>query len=111
MLVGALTRRSGLSRMVLTSRRRPAQLDALVRVEPVHALSLDVRCCSPGSCRILGALITGICLLGGGGPGRAAPPGRGLAVRVLAAAQGHPKLLELADGQATDPARLEKLLG
>ena len=36
---------------------------------------------------------------------------RELAARVLAAAQGHPKLLELADGQAayTDP--LEKLLG
>ena len=34
-----------------------------------------------------------------------------LAVRVLAAAQGHPKLLELADGQAADPARLERLLG
>ena len=32
-------------------------------------------------------------------------------MRVLAAAQGHPKLLELADGQAADPARLEKLLG
>ena len=30
---------------------------------------------------------------------------------MLAAAQGHPKLLELADGQAADPARLEKLLG
>ena len=56
----------------------------------------------------LGALITGT-PLDGGGPGQAA--GRELAVRVLAAAQGHPKLLELADGQAADPARLEKLLG
>ncbi|MBV9445356.1 MAG: hypothetical protein JO345_05610 [Streptosporangiaceae bacterium] len=37
--------------------------------------------------------------------------GRGLAARVLAAAQGHPKLLELADGQAADPARLGELLG
>src|SRR5215472_11406089 len=42
-------------------------------------------------------------------PGLAA--GRALAVRVLAAAQDHPKLLELADGQAADPARLEELLG
>src|SRR5215472_2241290 len=42
-------------------------------------------------------------------PGLAA--GRALAARVLAAAQGHPKLLELADGQAADPDRLAALLG
>ena len=57
----------------------------------------------------LGALIAGTagnC----GGPEQAAA-GRELAARVLAAAQGHPKLLELADGQAADPARLGELLG
>ena len=32
--------------------------------------------------------------------------GRGLAARVLAVVQGHPKLIELADGQAADPATL-----
>ena len=35
---------------------------------------------------------------------------RQLAVRVLEVAKGHPKLLELADGQAAHPERLRKLV-
>ena len=110
LLIDALTGHAGLSRVVLTSRRRPARLDGRVRAEPVHALSRDEAVLLARELPHLGALITGTPLDGGGaGPGQAA--GRELAVRVLAAAQGHPKLLELADGQAADPARLEKLLG
>ena len=113
LLTGALTGHAGLSRVVLTSRRRPARLDGRVRAEPVHALSRDEAVLLARELPHLGALITGT-PFNGGGPGQAAAgraAGRELAVRVLAAAQGHPKLLELADGQAADPARLEQLLG
>ena len=109
LLVGALASHAGLSRVVLTSRRRPAQLDPRVRAEAVHALSRDEAVLLARELPNLGALITGTSP-DDGGPGRAAAR-RELAVRVLAAAQGHPKLLELADGQAADPARLETLLG
>ena len=109
LLIGALTSHAGLSRVILTSRRRPAELDGRVRAEPVHALSRDEAVLLARELPNLGALIAGT-PLDGGGPGQAGA-GRALAARVLAAAQGHPKLLELADGQATDPARLEKLLG
>ena len=109
LLTGALTGHAGLSRVILSSRRRPAGLDGRVRAEPVHALSRDEAVLLARELPHLGALITGTPLNGGGGPGQAAA--RELAARVLAAAQGHPKLLELADGQAADPARLETLLG
>ena len=118
LLIGALTGHAGLSRVVLTSRRRPARLDGRVRTEAVHALSRDEAVLLARELPHLGALIAGT-PLDGGGPGQAAAgraatgqaAGRELAARVLAAAQGHPKLLELADGQASDPARLDKLLG
>jgi hypothetical protein len=108
LLISALTGHAGLSRVVLTSRRRPADLDARVRAEPVHALSRDEAVLLARELPHLGALITGTAG-NGSGPGLAG--GRELAARVLAAAQGHPKLLELADGQAADPARLGGLLG
>ncbi len=109
LLIGALTSHAGLSRVILTSRRRPAHLDGRVRAEPVHALSRDEAVLLARELPNLGALIAGT-PLDGGGTGQVGA-GRELAARVLAAAQGHPKLLELADGQAADPARLEKLLG
>ena len=96
----------------MTSRRRPAQLDGRVRAEAVHALSRDEAVLLARELPNLGALIAGPPL---GRPGQDAAgqvaARRELAARVLAAAQGHPKLLELADGQAADPDRLEKLLG
>ena len=114
LLIDALTDHSGLARVVLTSRRRPVLLDARVLAEPVHALSRDEAVLLARELPNLGALIAGN-LPPSTAPGRTAvvspERGRELAVRVLAAAQGHPKLLELADGQAGDPARLEELLG
>ncbi len=109
LLIDALTSHAGLSRVVLTSRRRPARLDPQVRAEPVHALSRDEAVLLARELPNLGALITGP-PPGSAQPGQVAA-GRELAARVLAAAQGHPKLLELADGQATDPGRLAGLLG
>src|SRR6266487_4688122 len=69
LVVDALVGHDGLSRVILTSRRRPWVLDTRVLIEPVHALSLDE-----------------------------------------AVLLGHPKLIELADGQAADPAALQARL-
>jgi tetratricopeptide (TPR) repeat protein len=113
LLIGGLTGHAGISRVILTSRRRPAHLDPRVRAESVHALSRDEAVLLARELPHLGALITGTPGNGGGSEQAAVGQGtaRELAARVLAAAQGHPKLLELADGQAADPARLGELLG
>ena len=41
LIVDAMVGHDGFSRVVMTSRRRPRILDSRVRVEPIHALSLD----------------------------------------------------------------------
>lgn len=102
LLVEALTAHQGLSRLVLTSRTRPAQLDPGVVVEAVHALSLRETVLLAREWPHLQALID------------ATPPpaglsidqARGLAARTLQTVQGHPKLVELADGVATHPDQL-----
>src|SRR5215472_15104352 len=88
LLVDALTGHAGLSRVILTSRRRPAGLDARVRAEPVHALSRDEAVLLARELPNLGALIAGTAG-NGGGPGPAAA-GRALAARVRPAA-GSPR--------------------
>ena len=75
-----------------------------VRVEAVDALSLDEALLLARELPHLRALIRGE--LAGVEPEVA----RRLALGVLNVAQGHPKLLELADGQAADPARLSALV-
>ena len=101
LLLDAVSVPTGLSRAILTSRTRPAALPAGLRVEPVHALSLQESVLLAREWPHLHALLD-------------TPPrgpddrrsGRGLAARVLAVVQGHPKLIELADGQAADPTSL-----
>ncbi len=105
LVLGALAGHSGLSRLVLTSRRRPAEPVGRVAAEAVHALSRDEAVLLARELPRLGPLIAAA-----GGAGGEADAARELAAGVLAAAQGHPKLLELADGQAGDPARLAALL-
>jgi hypothetical protein len=70
----------------------------------VDALSLDEALLLSRELPHLRALIAGEL----GGIDREAA--RGLALGVLNIAQGHPKLLELADGQARDPGRLAALV-
>ncbi|MDQ2707394.1 MAG: CHAT domain-containing protein [Actinomycetota bacterium] len=102
LLIEALTAHRGLSRLVLTSRRRPDALDPSMLVEAVHGLSLREAVLLARDWPNLGALID------------ANPPPAGLteqqarelAARTLAVVQGHPKLIELADGHAHDPAAL-----
>jgi len=106
-LIDALTGHDGESRVILTSRTLPAGLDPnRVLTRPVHALSRDE---SVLLARELPNLRT---LLHSEtepvrGPGVADPA---LGRRVLTLVQGHPKLLELADAAAIDPARLASQL-
>ena len=97
LMVDALTDHRGLSRLVLTSRRHPASLPETVLVEQVHALSLAEAVLLARELPHLAALID-------------RDEGRPLAARTLDLVQGHPKLIELADGLATDPAELSVLL-
>ncbi|TVZ98013.1 CHAT domain-containing protein [Streptomyces sp. BK340] len=101
LLIEAVTVPDGLSRVILTSRTCPAGLPAGVRTEPVHALALQESVLLAREWPHLKALIDTPTR------GRRDPrSGRGLAARVLAVVQGHPKLIELADGQAADPVTL-----
>ena len=106
-LIDALIGHDGEARVILTSRTLPAGLDPdRVLIRPVHALSRDE---SVLLARELPNLRT---LLHSEtepvrGPGVVDPA---LGRRVLTLVQGHPKLLELADAAAADPARLASQL-
>jgi CHAT domain/Protein of unknown function (DUF3039) len=102
-VIGALTAHAELGRVILTSRRVPTGLTGL-RAEAVDALSADETLLLMRELPHLSALMHGKV------PGIAGWTARRLARRALEAAQGHPKLLELADGQATHPDQLAKLV-
>jgi tetratricopeptide (TPR) repeat protein len=104
LIVAAMCAHRGLGRLILTSRRVPAGLDERVRVLAVDALPLDEALLLARELPHLRALIDGQL------PGLDAAAARRLALGVLNVAQGHPKLLELADGQAADPAGLAALV-
>jgi hypothetical protein len=104
LLVAALAGHSGLGRFVMTSRRRPEGLDSRVTLEPIDALSLDETLLLARELPHLGALLDGAV------PEVDAAAAARLAAGVLEVAQGHPKLLELADDQAADPERLRELV-
>ena len=102
--VTALSQHSGLSRLILTSRVRPENLAAQMRTEQVSALP-------PAEALLLARELPRLAaLMDGTAPGIAASGARALARRALECAQGHPKLLELADGAAGDPAALRAML-
>jgi hypothetical protein len=103
-LMQALTSHGGESRLVLTSRIPPGGLSSSVLVEPVHALSRDETVLLARELPNLRAL-----LHAEPGPTRDAAvvdADRARVKRVLHLVQGHPKLLELADRAAADPATL-----
>jgi tetratricopeptide (TPR) repeat protein len=106
LLVEALIAHRGLSRLVLTSRIRPAQLDDGMVVEPVHALSLRESVLLAREWPHLRSLVDCTDLPAGLTPEKA----HDLAARTLAVVQGHPKLIELANGHAGDPAALQARL-
>src|SRR5439155_16083403 len=104
-LITALTGHAGESRVVLTSRVPPAGLDPRMQVEAVHALSRD-------EAALLARELPNLRRLLHADPGPTRQPAqvvnadRATVRRVLHLVQGHPKLLELADAAATDPAVL-----
>lgn len=104
LVLQALTTIQGLWRTVITSRRPIAGLDGRLAQEAVHALDLDEAVLLARDLPHLRAL------LDGHAPGLGSTAARQLAGRVLAVAQGHPTLLELANGQAEDMDRLRALL-
>ena len=99
-VLGALAAHHGLGRLVVTS-RNPLGIPGL-HEEAVHALSRDE------AVLIAGALPNLRRLMEGRGAGTRRD--RQAVARVLEVAQGHPKLLELADGQAGEPDGLTGLL-
>jgi tetratricopeptide (TPR) repeat protein len=111
LLVKALVGHRGNSRMVLTSRLPPAGLKGLderVLVESIYALSLDESLLLARELPNLGGLLREDELLVRGREEEAS--GVALVRRVLNVVQGHPKLLELADAEAADPAALRASL-
>ena len=98
-LVKTLLDHSGASRVVLTSRVVPTDLanHPALLLEPIHALSFPESVLLAGELPNLSPLF--------------ASTGRKRLQRILAAAQGHPKLLELADGlQGSNPEALDRQL-
>jgi tetratricopeptide (TPR) repeat protein len=104
-LVEALLNHEGLSRVILTSRKLPKELveNKRLLIEPINALSLNEAALMAREMPNLGRLLMGKSPLG-------LEMGRVLVKRTLYLVQGHPKLIELADAQAADPAALEKHL-
>lgn len=109
MLTESLLSHGGLSRVVLTSRVAPTSIDpGIVAVLPTHSLSAAESVLLARELPHLGALLGDVPTA----ERAAAPSGtdRQLVRRVLNMAQGHPKLLELADVAAAEPGRLADAL-
>jgi hypothetical protein len=100
LLMQALLVPGGLSRVVLTSRTRLAELPAATAVIPVDALPRDE------ALLLVRALPNLRRLIDGRVPGVTRDQGRNLVRCVLRLVQGHPKLIELAEAQAVDSAKL-----
>ncbi|HET9658148.1 MAG TPA: hypothetical protein VFP72_22535 [Kineosporiaceae bacterium] len=107
-LLRTLTGHGGESRLVLTTRTPPVGLDpGLVRVQAVHALTRDETLQLARELPHLRALLeTEPAPIRDTTEPTKALSGRELARAALTLVQGHPKLLELADAAAADPARL-----
>jgi tetratricopeptide (TPR) repeat protein len=115
-VIGALTAHRGLGRVIMTSRHVSRGSGGLsprgstaaeasgFRVEAVDALSADEALLLARELSHLQALIQGKI------PGLEPHVARRLARRALTVAQGHPLLLEFADGQAAQPERLTALV-
>jgi tetratricopeptide (TPR) repeat protein len=105
LLINALLTPGGLSRAVLTSRTRPAELPNSTEVIALHALPLDE------AVLLMRELPNLRRLPDGTASGVSVTEGREMMRRTLLLVQGHPKLIELADRLAADPRRLSAQLG
>jgi hypothetical protein len=100
LLIEALLTPGGLSRTLLTSRIRPAVLPPSTAAISVHALPRDEALLLVREPPNLRRLLDGVA------PGVSPEQGRQLVRRLLRLLQGHPKLIELAEGLAKEPAKL-----
>ena len=100
-LVRAMLDHRGLSRVVVTSRRRPAELGegSRVQVEAIYSLLRDEAVLLARELPNLGQLLRGDAV--------GLERGRQLVARTLEVVQGHPKLIDFAERQAKDPKALE----
>ncbi len=122
-VIDAMLMHDGESRVVLTSRTVPpvgvsefarhisparGQIDAAAKLLtlPVHALSLDEAALLARQLQNLGGILEGRHADGG----IEADRHRHLVTRMLRLVQGHPKLIDLAERQATGPAALAEHL-
>jgi tetratricopeptide (TPR) repeat protein len=103
LVIGALTGHTGRSRLIMTSRQVPARLTGL-HVESVDALTPDEALLLARELPNLSALMRGQV------PGLGQKVSSLLARNVLEVTQGHPKLIELAEGQAAHPGHLLRLV-
>jgi hypothetical protein len=104
-LVRVLLKPGGLSRLVVTSRVVPADLPGSAEAIAVHALARD-------EAVLLAMEMPNLRrLLDGEADGMAKDDQRMLVRQVLRQAQGHPKLLDLAEQLAVDPAKLQAEIG
>ena len=112
-VVGALCAHTGLGRVLLIGRRLPATASQAARVPmgQTRPMVQVVDPLLPDEALLLARELPHLQgLVDGKLPGITHDVARVLALGVLKAANGHPKLLELADGQAADPAHLTALI-
>ncbi|WP_167475342.1 CHAT domain-containing protein [Nocardia arthritidis] len=101
-LITALTAHTGASRLLATTRVTPRCLARYV--EPIGLLTVDETVLLVGELGRLDRFVRGEV------PDVSADGARALAAQAIKASGRHPKLLELADGQATDAATLRSFL-
>jgi hypothetical protein len=104
-LISAFSSHTGASRAVLTTRELPENLTAQYLFEPIYALTLQESVLLAAALPSLGKMLDDAHL-----STDVAVTGADLVGRVLSVLQGHPKLIELADGLATDPETLKRHL-
>jgi hypothetical protein len=109
-LIGALTEHGGESRLVVTSRIRPAELGPRVLTLPVHALSLAEAVALARELPNLRGLLHAEAGSVRAQLGIEVDTDRDRVRQVLHVVQGHPKLMELADAAAADRERLDAQL-
>jgi hypothetical protein len=100
LLIEALFTPDGLSRTLMTSRIRPTVLPTSTTIIAVHALPRDEALLLvrelPNLRRLMDGAVNGV----------VQEQGRKLVRRLMRLMQGHPKLIELAEGLANEPVKL-----
>ena len=103
-VITAMTVHDGLGKVILTSRQRPRAAQMQLRTEAVSGLPQDEALVLVGELPRLRRLVYGQV------EGLDPPARRDLVRKVLELSQGHPRILELVDAQASMLTRLDSLV-